>query len=482
MNDFTSPSSTGVPPGLGRAFDQALRATNGVGAYRSFLADHGVDVAAIRSMADFTALPVVTADNYLRRYPLSELMWDSDIRSATEWNTSSGSTGEPSYYPMNSVSAEHGIELYDRIFRTGFQSDRVSTLLVVGFAMGTWVGGTYTYRAALELCRRGHELAAITPGVACSSILKSIAQLGNYYDQVVLAGYPPFVRDVLDEANGEVPHPNMRILAAGESVTEPWRDRILELIGHPGAAERVRLIYGTADAGIIGYETADAIAVRRLAHADQRLRSVLFGAGDVLPTFVEFDPQLRFTEVDRDGRFLFTIDGPIPLTRYRLNDEGAILTRDEVSDALRRCGYQLPVRTSTRDSGFLMLRRRSDVAASFYGVKLYPESIRSALDDPAVSSHLSGKFTLTTELDADFAQTLTLCVELRRGATPPADLLETVARRVVVALAATSSEYHRLHAELGSRAEPSVSLKPFGHKLFRTESIKTRYVGASDEN
>lgn len=481
MNTATSQPGAAAP-GLGRAFDQAVRAATGVRAYASFLAAHGVDAAAIRSTADFTALPVLTADNYLRRYRFAEMVWDNDLRAVREWNTSSGSSGEPSYWPMGVVSDEHSVELYDRIFRTGFESDRVSTLLVVGFAMGTWVGGTYTYRAALELCGRGHKLSVITPGVATSSILKSIARLGKCYEQVVLAGYPPFVKDVLDEANGEVPHPNMRILAAGESITEPWRDRVLRQIGHPGAAERVRLVYGTADAGIMGHETADSIAVRRLAHTDERLRAALFGTGDVLPTFVEYDPLLRFTEVDSDGRFLFTIDGPMPLIRYRINDEGAILTRDDVADALRRCGYRLPICTSTLDSGFLVLHRRTDVAASFYAVKLYPESIRLALDDPSVNQHLSGKFTLTTRLDADFAQTLALRVELRRGATPPADLAGMVARRAIAALEATNSEYHRLRAEIGSRAEPFVSLDPFGSNPFGGDSIKTRYLGASDEN
>ena len=55
---------------------------------------------------------------------------------------------------------------------------------------------------------------------------------------------------------------------AGENISEPWRDYILKRIGKEGRAEETCLIYGTADAGIMGHETPTTIAVRRLACGD----------------------------------------------------------------------------------------------------------------------------------------------------------------------------------------------------------------------
>ena len=86
---------------------------------------------------------------------------------------------------------------------------------------------------------------------------------------------------------------------AGENISEAWRDYILKRIGKEGKADHTCLIYGTADAGIMGHETPTTIAARRLARNDPRLNVALFGDDDVQPTFVEYQPDFRFTETDR---------------------------------------------------------------------------------------------------------------------------------------------------------------------------------------
>src|SRR5947209_5807856 len=62
-------------PAVGDAERRALELFESVAAtvpaYRAFLAEHGVDPAAVRDIGDFWALPLLTKDNYLRRYPLA---------------------------------------------------------------------------------------------------------------------------------------------------------------------------------------------------------------------------------------------------------------------------------------------------------------------------------------------------------------------------------------------------------------------------
>lgn len=466
----------GDPPGSGHALDTFQRTARTVPAYRAFLADIGVDPAAIVTPADFATLPAVTKANYLRCYPRMSLLRRGEIATAGTWWASSGSSGKPTYWPHDVESLAESVELYDRMFRHGFASHQRSTLLVIGFAMGVWIGGTYTYRAALELRRRGHRLSVIAPGLDIDAILANIADLGPDYDQVVLAGYPPFLQDVLDRADAAVLQQDLRFLAAGESISEPWRDHLLHRIGRPGEPERVCLIYGTADAGIMGHETATTIAVRRLAATDPRLAAELFGDGDVLPTFVEYDPQLRYTEVDADGHFLFTIDGALPLIRYRINDAGRILTTAQVGAALARCGHRLPVRTTVFGAAFLALDGRTDVAASFYATKLYPDSIRSALADPALHGALTGKFVVSTRHGAAFEQTLDLRVELRENVSATPGFADMVRDRVAAALERTNIEYRRLRETLGPAADPEVTVSSYGSDEFHY-TTKHSYLG-----
>lgn len=458
-------------PGFHRALAVFHRAARQVPAYADFLAAHHVRPAAIRTLADFAAVPAMTKDNYLHRYPLDQLLWRGDITRAGTWSTSSGSTGRPTYWPRDVHSLDESTELYDRIFRQSFASQRRSTLLVIGFAMGNWIGGTYTYTGALALRQRGHRLSVIAPGIDAEAILDNIATLGPRYDQVVLAGYPPFVKDVLDRAPAEVLRQDLRILLAGEAITETWRDWVLDRIGKSGDPTAICSIYGTADAGIMGHETATTIAVRRAAVANRELGDALFGDGAVQPTFVEYDGDYRFTELDAENHFLFTIDTAIPLVRYRINDQGSLVSAAELADLVGPAA----VRTSSDSCGFLALHRRTDIAASFYALEIYPDSVRMALERPDIAPTVSGKFVLATRTGHHFEQTLTLCVELRAGAHPIEGYEVRLRHAVVDALERTNTAYRRLRAALGAAAEPEISLRPFASPGFETD-IKHRWT------
>jgi phenylacetate-CoA ligase len=64
--------------------------------------------------------------------------------------------------------------------------------------MGSWVGGMYTAQCCRYLAQKGYPLTLVTPGNSPTEILRVIEDLGQYFDQLVLAGYPPFLKDVVD--------------------------------------------------------------------------------------------------------------------------------------------------------------------------------------------------------------------------------------------------------------------------------------------
>jgi phenylacetate-CoA ligase len=464
------------PPGFGRALATFQRAAREVPAYADFLRRHRMDPDRIRTPADFARVPPVTKANYLHHYPLNMLAPGGDIAAAGVWSTSSGSSGEPAYWPRGPLAASQATCSYDTIFRQSFRSHERTVLAVIGFAMGNWIGGTYTFAGLAGLPARGHRLSVITPGIDVPAICESIAGLGPYYQRVVLVGYPPFVKDVLDQAPPGVLRQDLCVLMAGENISETWRDYLLRRIGKEDEPGHTCLIYGTADAGIMGHETPVTIAARRLARDDPQLYAALFGEEDPQPTFVEYQPGLRFTETGPDGFLLFTIDNSFPLVRYRINDRGRTVTAAELEGLLARTGHELAVRTSVRTSGFIVLGRRADIAATFYALKIFPGSVRTALEDSEVAPAVSGKFHLVTDCDEAQEQTLALHVELRAGASVEDSLAPRVGKLVVASLMRTNSEYRKLHQAIGSRAEPVIHLHPFGTGGFG-HGIKQRWTG-----
>ena len=121
------------------------RVAGSVPAYRAFLREHGVDPAAVRTLADFERLPLMTKENYHRRYPLPERCRDGRLDDCDMIAVSSGSTGQPTFWPR-SVADELAVAArFEQVFAGQLRAPTErTTLAVVCFPLGTWVGGLYT--------------------------------------------------------------------------------------------------------------------------------------------------------------------------------------------------------------------------------------------------------------------------------------------------------------------------------------------------
>src|SRR3546814_13374610 len=77
-------------------------------------------------------------------------------------------------------------------------ADSRRTLAVVCFALGTWIGGMFTAACCRHLAAKGYPITTVTPGNNRDEILRVVQALGPQFDQTVLLGYPPFLKDVID--------------------------------------------------------------------------------------------------------------------------------------------------------------------------------------------------------------------------------------------------------------------------------------------
>jgi hypothetical protein len=70
-----------------------------VPAYRQLLVEHKIDPAAVKSTADFARLPLLDKKNYNRRFSLDDLVLGGTLTRSDFFAVSSGSTGEPTFWP-----------------------------------------------------------------------------------------------------------------------------------------------------------------------------------------------------------------------------------------------------------------------------------------------------------------------------------------------------------------------------------------------
>jgi phenylacetate-CoA ligase len=467
------------------AISQALSlfrdVVDSVPAYSTFLKEQGIDPAAIQTAEDFAQLPLLTKQNYLLRYPLKDLCRQGRIESCDMIAVSSGSTGQPTFWPRF-VTDEFPIATrFEQVFHDSFKADTRRTLAVVCFALGTWVGGLYTANCCRHLAAKGYPITSITPGNNKEEILRVIEALAPNFEQVVLLGYPPFIKDIMDTGLARGINWSkyaIKLVFAGEVFSEEWRTLVGERVGSPDLYYDFASLYGTADAGVLGNETPLSICIRRfLAEHPQAAREI-FGESR-LPTLVQYDPSSRYFETEQ-RTLLFTGDNGIPLIRYHISDEGGLIPyetmrrfladwRFEPVTELKRCGDR-----GIRSLPFAFVFGRSHFVISYFGANIYPENVAVGLEQPGIRAWVTGKFVMQVKEDLDRNRFLSVVVELAPSEAASEERCACLADAILKQLRRLNSEFaNYVPVEYQT---PRITLKPLGDPEWFPPGVKHRYT------
>lgn len=456
----------------GRLLDLFRSATNTVPAYSMFLDRHGISSSDIKNLTDYQRLPLMTKENYMRAYPLAQRCRGGDLANCDMLALSSGSTGTPMVWPR---TLGHELEIayrFEQVFHV-FQADTRTTLAIVCFAMGSWVGGMFTTACCRHLAAKGYRITTVTPGNKKEEIFRVVRELGPAYEQIVLLGYPPFIKDVVDSGIAEDldwPRYQPKLVFAGEVFSEEWRDLVCERIGATDPTVTTASLYGTADGGVLGNETPLSIALRKHFAARPQLTREVFGESR-LPTLVQYDPLNRYFEV-HDGTLVVSGDSGVPLLRYHIADRGGVIPYDEMMNIVgngvqtgQRGAWSLP---------FAYLFGRADFTVSYFGANIYPENISAGLEQPRVRDWASGKFVLQVIETDDRNEALSIVVELLPGIFADNSMIDIIAATILQQLQYLNSEFTNYVPT--EHQIPHISLKLNGDPEWFPSGVKHRYT------
>lgn len=482
----------------GHALELFREVVEQVPAYGAFLRREGVVAERIRSPEDFARLPLTTKQNYQSAYELPLLCRGGELDACDMVAVSSGSTGEPAIWPRF-VTDELGTAWrFEQVLRDTFRAHERKTLGVVCFALGNWVGGMFTFSCGRHLAAKGYPLTLATPGNHRAEVLRVVRKLAPYYDQVILFGYPPFLKDVIDFGAAEGvdwSRYQMGLVLAGEVFSEEWRELVCRRLGWDGKpgprhpALTTASLYGTADGGVLANETPLSIAVRRFFARRPDVARELFGESR-LPTLCQYDPVHRYFEQEGNN-LIFTGDGGVPLIRYKILDTGGLVPYREMLEGLAQHGFSasdalteltggsVPV-PPQRELPFVYVFGRSSFAVSFYGANVYPENVAVALERPQIASSVTGKFVLEVEHDENQNAYLALTVELAQTSSGEGDAFWEMEFAALVE-ETVRTELERLNSEFAhyvpaDRRTPRVRFRPPGDPEYFPVGVKHRYT------
>ena len=285
------------------------------------------------------------------------------------------------------------------------------------------------------------------------------------YDRVVITGYPPFIKDILElglERGIQWPMHDVHLISAGEPFSESWRSYVLSLLGEHKHIYDITNVYGMSEVGVVGHETPKSILLRReFSHTP--LLSL-----ENITSLYQYYPSVRFLEVKDDHGLLLTANADFPLVRYETRDMGGVARFEDIVTEGEYGHYKEVATENNVDLEqwtlpFVFLLGRRDFSVTLYGLNIYTENIKMALDDTDLAPSLSGLFIMeVVDKDERLNQQLHITIEMDRDVAPTDALCTAIKTAIIAGLQRYNSEYTKLRSSLGSKVDPEISLVRYG--------------------
>jgi len=394
------------------------RAAANVPAYRTLLAEAGVDPAVIVDRKTFAAhCPVLSKSNTFDRFPIDALCADGVMGDLAEVLTSSGHGGRFSFGLNTRRQKFESAAMIDYALDQAFSVKTRRTLAINCLPMGV----TFSSNC----------MTVATTSVREDMAVSLVRTFGSRHDQIVIVTDPLFARRLLDHAHEQgLDWSRYRVnVVLGEEVFgEYFRSYVAGRLGLDLDRPDTGYIISSFGVGELGlhlcFETPSTIALRRAALENATLSRDLFGNQAGSPMVLAFNPDRTLMEAldpDPDGFGRLTVsmldcELPLPLLRYQPGDVVKLL--DPIQVARTAAGHGVRLRTPLPD-GLLALRgREKERLPDGSHVAVYKDALYA---DPGVADRLSGAFRLTPSPAG-----VRVHVQLARGASSDASFEEAL--------------------------------------------------------
>ncbi len=482
----TEDASKWEKAGKKRVMELYTFVSENVPAYRKLMKERGIRPEEIQDTESFKRLPVIDKDSYLRKYDYLDLFPNRDLSKATTFSATSGSTGEPFFFPREEAHDEQN-EYTGAIFlKNQFELDTKSTLAIISFGMGVWIGGILNYKYLNQIAKKGSKLAVVPVGTHVEIFLNTVKKFGKHYDQLLLIGYPPLIKDIIDRGKDydiSWKDYNIKILTAAEGFSEKFRDYLVKKAHIKNPLTDIINIYGTVELGGMGNETALTTLIRKAAQKNKKVFKTIFPDAATMPTLVQYHPDIVYFE-EVNGELVASAYGSsIPLLRYRFPDKGGVVPFNEMIKRFESAGVD--ILKEAKDAGiadyilklpFAYVYERSDGAVSLVGIDIYAQWIKDALYAKELESFVTGKFHIIKKEDKKFNAFVEICVELKKDTEPNGDIAEKVGSVVADTLKKESTEFNHLYATSPEKVAINILLSEYGAKPYFGGTGKHKWV------
>ena len=263
------------------------RAVKQVPQYKKVLEEHKINMEKISFKYFHDKLPEIDKKSYIQKAEnMKDLCCPHAFEEAAMIYRSSGYSGYPSFWIKSRGEVEEARKGYAAALKFVYKTDKYTTLLINCFSLGSWV-------ACMGVARfMDVETCILNIGTNEAEAIEAIKKLGSNFDQIILGGYPPFIRNLLEEGKKEIDWKKLRLHIAlgGEGFSPSFRKNLYEnyIDKEKGT---VMSAYASADLGLPGgNETYQTIEIINSLIEKKLLGKIFNGKEDEVPMLFQYNP------------------------------------------------------------------------------------------------------------------------------------------------------------------------------------------------
>ncbi len=412
----------------------AKRAHETVPAYKAFCGEGGGSVC-------WPDRPCTDKKTYLSAFDYADLL-SPDVENSFSIFSSSGSSGQPFYWPQLRSEESDGGERLRAFLEVSFQIHERRTLAIIGLALGSWIGGDHFSWAMKNLSQRSpYPFSVFSPGNQHEEIIRMIHASKSFTDQILLLVCPSAIGHLRSRAEAmgmPLPLERMRFLVIGEAFPESMRSELAQASGLSPDETQMLSVFGSADTGVLGNETPASAMIRGLCESHPELREAL-GFDRVVPHLFHVGDASAFLE-DGAGELCVTKWQGIPLIRYNLHDGVKLLRWKAVLEIAKPYLPAGAVEALADLPDIFAITGRADACLILCGTNISEAMLDNVMHQPDISETLTGAYRARTVFEAG-RQRLELELEVREGLEISAACVERLYPLLIEALGEVQPEF-----------------------------------------
>lgn len=448
-----------------RVFDLASKNTP---AYQKFLKNAGFSSLKISGLTPLLSeVPATDKANYVKKFTIEDRCVGGKFPSGGVMiDESSGTSGTPNNWVRGNAERLAVKKALQVAMHTVVGKKQV--FIINAFALGPWATGMNVSISFVDVA----ILKSVGPDI--KKIENTLNLFGSKYEYVIM-GYPPFLKNLVDNANVNWSKFNIIAVFGGEGLSEGMRDYLAKHFS------KVIGSYGASDLEInIAAENEFTISLRKLMLENEELKNRLVRVDSKnLPMIFQYNPLDYYIESNEQGELIITLcrDSNIsPKVRYNIHDTGHVIRYPELLKILKELKIPLSkLEKSFTDLPLLFHYGRSDMAVAFFGCKITPQDIQQTIYSMPKLAKVINSFSMITYEDERINKKLTLALEFTEGLKIPKNLDEKeLAVQLFKKLQEVNQDYREIAGIVPKASTPIIELYEYGQGPFAINDIRLK--------